>query len=132
MAGVDWANYVPFQERWAIKFQMRFSISSVAHVVLSFVIILLALVILCLINKRQTTSVKKSWENDSVKLIDELNLDQLHSLYKRASFDLWKFTNLFCPPDKDSVISLKLVTNNSFEKAKFEQRMCMLHKVSQE
>jgi hypothetical protein len=132
MAGVDWANYVPFQERWVIKFQMRFSVNSVAHVVLSFVIILLALIILCLINKRQTTSVKKSWENDSVKLIDELNLDQLHSLYKRASFDLWKFTNLFCPPDKDSVISLKLVTNNSFEKAKFEQRMCMLHKVSQE
>lgn len=24
MAGVDWANYLPFKERWVLKFQMRF------------------------------------------------------------------------------------------------------------
>lgn len=93
-------------------------------------VILISLITLCLINRRQNAQVSKSWEDDSVNLIDELNLDQLKSLYKRSSFDLWKFTNLFCPPEKDSVISLKLVTNNSYEQAKYEQRMCMLHKVS--
>ena len=75
MAGVDWANYVPFQERWVIMFKMRFNANTLVHVILSFAIILLALIILCLINKCQTKSVKKSWENDNVKLIDELNLD---------------------------------------------------------
>ena len=95
---------------------------------LGYAILGLAVFLVLFYVRKARKTPQKAWKN--VKLLDEIPLDQLKSIYKRSTFELWEFNQLFCLHQTDSLESLKLISKTSIGKSTFDPKVCERHQIT--